>query len=176
MKRTLVIVALVAGLAVSGTGASIRTAPAQQTKTFPTVYNLNGGIPVAGANGLLTLTGTMRAADGTHGTYKNTFKEERVAGRTVHCGGKTYDGPTEDERNPGAGTFSIVGWGVAAFKTTRTIAVFTQAGIGSSPPICASDTGTYRFNSGRLKGKHGTFTALATGVLTAHAKDTLVFH
>ena len=100
-----------------------------------------------------------------------------MAGRTVHCAGKTYHGPfIENLRNPGSGTFSIVGWGVAAFKTTLTIAVFTQAGIGSSPPICASDTGTYRFVSGPLRGKHGTFTALATGVLTAQVKDTLVFH
>jgi hypothetical protein len=177
MKRTLAVVTLGATALAVGGVVAIGTAQAQQAKSFPTVYKLNEGVPTGGTNGLLTLTGTMRAADGTHGTLKNTFREKRTARGTVRCGGKTYHGPfTENLKNPGGYTFHIVGWGIASAKTTRTIAVFRQAGVGSSPPICAADTGTYHFTSGQLKGKHGTFTTLATNLLTAKAKDTLNFH
>jgi hypothetical protein len=176
MKRASMVF-MVAALVVTCALVSIGIALAHESKTFPTVYKLNEGIPIGGANGLLTLTGTMRAADGTHGTLKNTFKEKRTPGGTVRCGGKTYHGPfTENLKNPGGYTFNIVGWGIASAKTTRTIAVFRQAGVGSSPPICGVDTGTYRFTSGRLKGKHGTFRSLGTNLLAANATDTLVFH
>jgi hypothetical protein len=181
VKRTPILVAVLAATALVTSGALaqplILVARAHRAKTFPTVYKVNTGIPVGGVNGKLTLTGTLQAADGTRGTLKDTFTEKRVAGGTVRCAGKTYHGPfTENLKNPGGGTFSIVGWGIATFTTTRTVAVFRQAGVGSSPPICGADTGTYRFTSGRLKGKHGTFTELGTNLLAANAKDTLVFH
>jgi hypothetical protein len=78
----------------------------------------------------------------------------------VRCGGRNYNGPfTENLTNPGHGTFSIVGWGQAKYEIMRTVAVFPTSGVGSSPPRCAFDTGTYRFISGRLKGKRGTYTS-----------------
>jgi hypothetical protein len=169
-------VVLAATLAVTGALVLTPMTRARQWNAFPTVYKLDEGAAVAGTNGLLTVTGTMRAADGTYGTLKNTYREKRVAGGTVHCGGKTYHGPfTENLKNPGGGTF-VIDWGTAPFKTTLTVAVFRKAGVGSSPPICYLSTGTYRFTAGRVKGKHGTFTAHGTNLLTGAAKDTLVFH
>jgi hypothetical protein len=129
-------------------------------KRFPTVYTISTGIPSKGKDGTFVLKGTLLAADGTSGTIVQVFTERRVVGGTVRCGGKTYHGPfTEDLKNPGHGTFTIAGWGTATYKTTRTIAVYPTAAAGSSPPLCALDTGSYRFVSGRLKGKHGTYSS-----------------
>jgi hypothetical protein len=158
VRRTLILVSVFAAAALVTTGAL--AARSYQAKSFPTVYKINEGIPSKGKNGTLVLKGTLQASDGTQGTFTQIFKEKRVAGRAVRCGGKTYHGPfTENLKNPGHGTFSIVGWGNATFKIARTVAVYPTAGVGSSPPLCALDTGTYRFIAGRLKGKHGTYTS-----------------
>ena len=157
MRRSPILVSALVVAALVTTGA---LAASPYGKSFPTVYTINEGIPSKGKNGVLVLRGTLQAADGTQGTIRQTFTEKRVAGRAIRCGGKTHHGPfTENLKNPGHGTFSITGWGSATFKIARTVAVYPTAGVGGSPPLCALDTGSYRFISGKLKGKHGTYTS-----------------
>lgn len=91
-------------------------------------------------------TGTLRADDGTTGTYTATYVENRIAAASVTCGGLIY-GDVFTLDDPGI-TFDVdfPDWGSAVLVTSDRIVVYRSSRNGSSPPVCDEPTGgTYEF-------------------------------
>ncbi len=142
---------------------------------FPTAWSnvVDAGpalyTPVAG--GLSReYSGTLRAGDGTTGTYVATLLENRVPVAEITCGGLMY-GDLFTSENP-AVTFEVdfPDWGRAVLVATDRVVVFSSSRNASSPAVCDELTGgtyEFEFTSGPiLQRKSGTWHQDADGLLT----------
>lgn len=91
-------------------------------------------------------SGTLRADDGTSGTYTAAWIENRVAAAEVMCGGVTYPDLFTAEAPVVTMEVSFPEWGHAALVTTNRVVVYQSSRNGSSPAVCDEVTGgTYDF-------------------------------
>ena len=126
---------------------------------FPTVYtnevdpapNLLEPVP----GGLRhAATGTLRADDGTTGTYTATWIENRVRAATIECGGRTYSGRFTADAPAITMEVTFPEWGHAILVASDRIVVFHSSNNGSSPAACDEVYGgtfTFEFTSGPIK-------------------------
>lgn len=121
-------------------------------------------------------SGTLRAADGTAGTYTATWVENRVPASKAVCGGVTY--PTFFTTDaPGLSMdVTFPHWGHASLVATKRVVVFESSLNGSSPPLCdetQSGTFTFEFTTGPMKQvMRGTWSSSANGRLIFAASKT----
>jgi hypothetical protein len=91
-------------------------------------------------------TGTLRADNGTSGTYTSTWVENRVATAAVTCGGAKYANVFVGETPEITTDLTFTDWGHATLVTTGHIVVYRSSRNGSSPAICdESKGGTFKF-------------------------------
>lgn len=143
---------------------------------FPTSYvkhedpgNL-GLVPEAG--GLRgKSSGTLRAGDGTSGTYTSTWLENRVAASKVVCKGVTYRDLWVGETAELITQVDLSGWGHAQLVTVGHVVVYPSSRNGSSPSVCDDATGgTFQFTF-----TTGPITQLMSGNWHWEKGDRLVF-
>ena len=91
--------------------------------------------------------GTLRADDGTTGTYTATWIENRVPAATATCGGSTYKNVFVAEAPAMTVKLSLPHWGAAILMTTNRVVVYPSSLNGSSPAVCDETiSGTYQFD------------------------------
>lgn len=114
-------------------------------------------------------SGTLRADDGTTGTYTATWVENRVPAGEALCGGLTYPSLFTAEDPTITMEVTFPAWGHALLVTTDRVVIYPSSRNGSSPAACDEvPGGTYEFEftSGPIKQfKSGTWTMDADGVL-----------
>jgi hypothetical protein len=189
-KRALASLVVVASLAAAcggqsgssnGAAASRGPTPIPTPETlsayptdFPTTYTNDQDPPDPGlepvAGGLKGhRTGTLRAADGTTGTYTSTWVENRVAAAAVTCGAVKYTNVFIGETPEVTSEVDFTDWGKAVLVTVGHIVVYKSSRNGSSPSVCEQSTvGTFsiEFSKGPTKGlMTGTWHFDATGLL-----------
>lgn len=116
-------------------------------------------------------TGTLRADDGTTGSYVATFVENRVPAAAITCGGLIY-GDTLTAENPAiAFEVDFPDWGHAVLVATDRTVVYRSSRNASSPAICDELTGgTYEFEF-----TGGSILQLKSGTWHQGEDGTLVF-
>jgi len=114
-------------------------------------------------------TGTLRADDGTTGTYVATLLENRVPVAEITCGGLMYGDLFTSENPVVRFEVDFPDWGHAVLVATDRIVVFSSSRNASSPAVCDELTGgTYEFeftNRPILQLKSGTWHQDAGGRL-----------
>lgn len=91
-------------------------------------------------------TGTLRAAEGTSGTYVATILENRVPVAEIMCAGVTYRDVYTSEDPVVTLEVEFPGWGHAVLVATGRVVVFSSLRNASSPAVCDELTGgTYEF-------------------------------
>lgn len=143
---------------------------------FPTAYTNTADpgpalyTPVAG--GLSReYTGTLRASDGTTGSYVATLVENRIPVPEVTCGAVTYGDVFTAEHPTVRLEVVFPNWGHAVLVATDRIVVFSSLRNASSPAICDELTGgTYEFTF-----TGGSILQLKNGTWHQDADRTLVF-
>jgi hypothetical protein len=169
----------------TGPAAAAVTAPTVATPAatlagpppgFPTAYNFQGGGLVgfseSAAYNTLAVVNELRSSSGVETTNLSVFREHRITGGTVMCGGKAYRNAIIEDPGVPADEVSLVGiagWGTGLLHSTSSMQVFGDLGHG--PPLCSSDEGEYSiaFVAGPSIGVlSGGYTLDASGVLTFH--------
>lgn len=114
-------------------------------------------------------TGTLRAGDGTTGSYVATLVENRVPVAEITCGGLMYGDLFTSESPAVRLEVDFPDWGHVALVATHRIVVFSSSRNASSPAICDELTGgTYEFEytgGSILQLKSGTWHQDADGML-----------
>ena len=137
----------------SGTPASLGPTPSPSPivltaypSGFPTAYinTVDPGpalyTPVA--DGLSReYTGTLRADDGTTGTYVATLVENRIPAPEVTCGAFSYGDVFTAEHPLVTLEVTFPDWGHVVLTATDRIVVFNSSRNASSPAICDELTG-----------------------------------
>lgn len=92
-------------------------------------------------------SGTLRADDGTTGTYTATWIENRIPAATATCGGATYRNVFIAEAPAMTMDLTFPDWGAAVLTTTDRVVVYPSSRNGSSPADCDQTiNGTYQFD------------------------------
>ena len=106
-------------------------------------------------------SGTLRASDGTTGTYTATWIENRVPAGEVLCVGQTYPSLFTAEDPTITMEVTFPEWGHGVLVTTDRVLVYQSSRNGSSPAVCDEvPGGTYEFEftGGPIKQlKNGTW-------------------
>jgi hypothetical protein len=91
-------------------------------------------------------SGSLRADNGTTGTYTSTWVENRVAAAKVVCGGTTYKDVFVGETPEVTTEVDFADWGHAVLTTVGNVVVYRSSRNGSSPALCEESTGgTFTF-------------------------------
>ena len=188
LVASLVVVCLAAACSSAASQAPTSNAPASRGPTpspspialtefpvgFPTTFTnvVDPGptllTPVPG--GLShDFSGTLRAVDGTTGTYTATWIENRVPAGEVLCGGLTYPNLFTIEDLTITMEVTFPEWGHALLVTTNRVLVYQSSRNGSSPAACDEVLGgtyEFEFTSGPIRQfKNGTWSMDAEGQL-----------
>jgi hypothetical protein len=92
-------------------------------------------------------SGTLRADDGTTGTYTASWIENRVPAATATCGGSTWKNVFIAEAPAMTMNLTFPDWGAAVLMTTDRVVVYPSSRNGSSPAACDQTiSGTYQFD------------------------------
>jgi hypothetical protein len=90
------------------------------------------------------IAGTLRAEDGTTGTYTATWVENRIPAPAIECGGVTYPSLFTAEAPALTMDVAFPDWGEAVLVATNRVVVYASSRNGSSPAVCDETTsGTY---------------------------------
>ena len=188
LLASVLVASLAAACSAAPSGSSESSAPRSRGPTpspspialtdypagFPTTYanEVDAGptllTPVPG--GLRhDASGTLRADDGTTGTYTATWVENRVPAPATECGGLAYPALYTAEEPAIRMEVSFPDWGEAVLVASDRVLVYQSSRNGSSPAVCDQvNGGTYEFefSAGPIKQlKSGTFSWDAEGNL-----------
>ena len=143
---------------------------------FPTVYTHEvdpGPTLLTPVDGGLRhdASGTLRADDGTTGTYTATWVENRISAVAVQCGGLDYPALFTTEVPDISMEVDFPDWGRATLVASDRILVFQSSRNGSSPAVCDQvNGGTYEFEF-----TVGPIKQLMSGTFSLDADGRLVF-
>lgn len=114
-------------------------------------------------------SGTLRADDGTTGTYAASWVENRIPAGSTECDGLTYPALYTTELPAITMEVNFPEWGHAFLLASDRTVIFQSSRNGSSPAVCDQiNGGTYEFEftSGPVKGlQSGTWHWEADGRL-----------